>query len=657
MLRASRLAPLRLGNRPPPKSVLLCATFNSSISRSSSLPNDPMYLDPSFQRLLQDVDISLKRHKLQPVPPHRELEVISSESTSIVHQIKAEEWAAMEAAIETSLDEEADDHEHRKSPAAAFGSNQIGTVILPLELQSAINLLIAEGEKSEIRSDAMRLFAAPGTNGKSETDWDAQYDKVYRSRVQAARHSERDGTAFATVALPAHYSAITSVLHHLKQRVDPSWEVKNSLIGVQAPAVVYGRASLHSFQNKVENATDITNDKTVVASTIKSYLGLDKREGLVAIGERLVASTSIGNLNVQWKKTFKEEHKVLREEGSKTIALSAFMLTSLPTSVAQKTLVQEMWDSGAHTIVIIDHNTKEGFQAVAHAREFILGLGKAELEDPENAPLDILGSHVVAPCPHDHACPLLHSGGAPLICGFSQRIQRPEFVRRTKHSGVGHEDIGYSYVVIQRGPRPVGVTTNVGRVGAIGKRVLKKELEAAIPMKELQLHVEETTMVSESEVETLTPRTAITYEGDNLSHSDLHTLLRQEAYRWPRLVFPPLKKSGHIILDSCTAEGKIMRLTIPKSQGKQPFYDARKSSWGDIFPHPPKNQALERNQPKLRSRKKDGPVTGADIGKRKDLFKNKERPSYSAVADNVRENKKRSKREFALTRGNKVWKD
>lgn len=39
------------------------------------------------------------------------------------------------------------------------------------------------------------------------------------------------------------------------------------------------------------------------------------------------------------------------------------------------------------------------------------------------------------------------------------------------------------------------------------------------------------------------------------------------------------------------SSGKIMRVTIPKSQGKQPYYDARKSSWGDIFPHEPKNRS------------------------------------------------------------------
>lgn len=60
-----------------------------------------------------------------------------------------------------------------------------------------------------------------------------------------------------------------------------------------------------------------------------------------------------------------------------------------------------------------------------------------------------------------------------------------------------------------------------------------------------------------------------------------------------------------------------MRLTIPRSQGKQPYYDARKSSWGDLFPHEPKNAPQERYQPQ--SAKREGgttPTKGADIGKR-----------------------------------------
>jgi ribosomal protein RSM22 (predicted rRNA methylase) len=82
---------------------------------------------------------------------------------------------------------------------------------------------------------------------------------------------------------------------------------------------------------------------------------------------------------------------------------------------------------------------------------------------------------------------------------------------------------------------------------------------------------------------------------------------------WPRMIAPPLKRSGHVILEVCSASGKystgfrnfvidsylveltrkstgeIERHTIPKSQGRQEYYDARKSAWGDLFPHAPKN--------------------------------------------------------------------
>lgn len=118
---------------------------------------------------------------------------------------------------------------------------------------------------------------------------------------------------------------------------------------------------------------------------------------------------------MKWAKSFKEEHKTPRENSDKTLALSAFMLTSLPTSIAQKTLIREMWNSGANTIVrflitigpsfpngsakqvLIDHNTREGFEVIAYAREYILQLSKAELDDPDKASSDLLGSHVVAP--------------------------------------------------------------------------------------------------------------------------------------------------------------------------------------------------------------------------------------------------------------------
>ncbi|KAN0060225.1 37S ribosomal protein S22 [Thecaphora frezii] len=147
-------------------------------------------------------------------------------------------------------------------------------------------------------------------------------------------------------------------------------------------------------------------------------------------------------------------------DGLGTLALSAFALSLMPHDQNRTEAVQSMWDSGAEVLVLIDHATKRGFASIAAARAQLLQLG-----NDEN------GAHVVAPCPHDRPCPLLHpfaissaalaaSGSqAPKrehsqICSFSSRLATPTFLRKTRHNKVCEEEVEYSYVVVRRGPRP-----------------------------------------------------------------------------------------------------------------------------------------------------------------------------------------------------------
>jgi ribosomal protein RSM22 (predicted rRNA methylase) len=45
--------------------------------------------------------------------------------------------------------------------------------------------------------------------------------------------------------------------------------------------------------------------------------------------------------------------------------------------------------------------------------------------------------------------------------------------------------------------------------------------------------------------------------------ANIEESLRKRAYHWPRIVFPPLKRSGHIILDSCTPGGRVFHASAP----------------------------------------------------------------------------------------------
>jgi len=122
---------------------ILRASFSSSIPKSHALSNFPLDLDPSYQRLFNDIDISLKKSRLQQTATHRELEIVPGKSTVLINDLAVEDWTPLGVEDQPFLQEDSEDREHRKSPAAIFGSKQIGTVVLPQELQRVIKILIS----------------------------------------------------------------------------------------------------------------------------------------------------------------------------------------------------------------------------------------------------------------------------------------------------------------------------------------------------------------------------------------------------------------------------------------------------------------------------------------------------------------------------------
>jgi ribosomal protein RSM22 (predicted rRNA methylase) len=59
-------------------------------------------------------------------------------------------------------------------------------------------------------------------------------------------------------------------------------------------------------------------------------------------------------------------------------------------------------------------------------------------------------AHVIAPCPHAHACPLQ----PPDWCHFAQRVARSRVHRQTKRADVPWEDEKFSYLAVSRNPAP-----------------------------------------------------------------------------------------------------------------------------------------------------------------------------------------------------------
>ncbi|TKY91022.1 hypothetical protein EX895_001021 [Sporisorium graminicola] len=407
-------------------------------------------------------------------------------------------------------------------------------------------------------------------------------------------------------------------------------------------------------------------------------------------------------------------------QNGRTLALSAFALSLMTNDTNRFEAVKAMWDSGADVIVIIDQATPRGFASVASARAQLLQLGKQHASAQGGG-----AAHVVAPCSHDKPCPLLHpfaigsaaaaavgarsDTGNPAkskdVCGFTARYHTPTFLRRTKHSDRGEENVGYSYVVVRRGARPSLVgearrrlavgeqrgdadadevaavvqqlageasTTKTGildllrnaKKASVERRMLqevdanaaltagveaapnaevgegKEEMSDQQAMDELlkllpdavraeftqgstagsnnaQMTPEQLDAIMASVRTSLSPPTPssaassssstsadVSDERDANADADAHTIsvaaptveselaMRLESYAWPRLIKAPLKKGGHVTLDACCASGNIERFTISKASGKQAYQDARKSKWGDLFPHPSRSKSV-----------------------------------------------------------------
>lgn len=117
---------------------------------------------------------------------------------------------------------------------------------------------------------------------------------------------------------------------------------------------------------------------------------------------------------MRWLRGFSDTEQIYRSEGTDVLALSAFYLSSLSTSLARRDLVKQIWSSGASVIVsvsfscgafhlicfnqvLIDHDSPAGFESIADARDYLLRMGRKEFDDPSVEHDGLTGCHVVAP--------------------------------------------------------------------------------------------------------------------------------------------------------------------------------------------------------------------------------------------------------------------
>ncbi|EMR10684.1 hypothetical protein PNEG_00835 [Pneumocystis murina B123] len=177
-------------------------------------------------------------------------------------------------------------------------------------------------------------------------------------------------------------------------------------------------------------------------------------------------------------------------------------------------------------LLLLERGNPLGYQAIAKARQIILSNSDSNSKKSEVTNV----AHVISPCPHDKQCPLYldgHRFNPKKWCHFGQRLIRPIYLQKIKHFASNIENSKFSYCIIR-------------------KEIVRPSLK-------------------ESKT--------------NLSKDKLFS----DPYSWHRLILPPLKKHGHVVMDTCVSDGSIKRMIISKRYGKIHYQNARKAYWGDLW--------------------------------------------------------------------------
>jgi ribosomal protein RSM22 (predicted rRNA methylase) len=102
------------------------------------------------------------------------------------------------------------------------------------------------------------------------------------------------------------------------------------------------------------------------------------------------------------------------------------------TAADREALVPAAAAAAGGAVVIVEPGTPEGYARVIAARDQLIAAGL----------------HVVAPCPHDDACPVTGTDW----CHFAARVQRTALHRQIKGATLPYEDEKFSYVAAARFP-------------------------------------------------------------------------------------------------------------------------------------------------------------------------------------------------------------
>ena len=260
----------------------------------------------------------------------------------------------------------------------------------------------------------------------------AAISKTYRDGGgSAAITSETDALAYALARMPATYAADVASLNALAE-IRPDF-APSSLLDIGAGPGTATWAAAEAF------------------SSLQSFTLIDANEAL-----RKLAIALIDDSGRAGRSTYErgDARALLAKAEPADLVIASYVIGEM--GEAERTsLASLMWEKTRDTLLVVEPGTPAGYARIIALRKQLIAAG----------------AHIVAPCPHDAACPLV----APDWCHFTQRLQRSRAHKQVKGAEVPFEDEKFSYVALTRQPigqRPFRVLAQP----AVGKSEITAKL-------------------------------------------------------------------------------------------------------------------------------------------------------------------------------------
>jgi ribosomal protein RSM22 (predicted rRNA methylase) len=262
---------------------------------------------------------------------------------------------------------------------------------LPAELTAALNARLHGFSRSDAaaRSDAI--------------------SKTYRSGGGSTTiRNESDALAYALARMPATYAAVIASLNAL-QEIRPDF-TPTTLLDCGAGPGTATWACAEAF------------------ASLASFTLLDANPALRTLALSLAKDS---HRIPAMRYDLGDAAATIADAPSADLVIASYVINEL-NDAARTKLVAAMWTKTNDTLLIVEPGTPAGYQRILDARAQLINAG----------------AHVIAPCPHDDACPLVK----PDWCHFSQRLQRSRVHKQLKSAELPYEDEKFIYVALSRTP-------------------------------------------------------------------------------------------------------------------------------------------------------------------------------------------------------------